>query len=74
MMPEVELLVKKAETLPPQFLAEALDFIDYLSLKAEKNAGNKGYIAKKLQEAELEASKSDAVWLDEEEFWDDALK
>jgi len=29
------------------------------------------YFAEKLAEAELEAAKPDALWLDEDEFWSD---
>ena len=38
--------------------------IDYLSQKAQS-----AYFAEKLAEAEHEAVKPNAVWLDENEFW-----
>ena len=45
---------------------EEADIIDYLSQKAHAM-----YVAEKLAEAEHEMAKPDAVWLTEEEFWDE---
>jgi len=63
-MPETELLIQKAETLPKALFDEAVHYIDYLSQKAQSS-----YFAEKLAEAEHEANKPNAVWLDESEFW-----
>jgi len=63
-MSETELLIRKTETLPPDLFKEAVNYIDYLSQKAQS-----AYFAEKLAEAEHEATKPDAVWLDENEFW-----
>jgi hypothetical protein len=63
-MPETELLIRKAETLPSALFEEAVHYIDYLSQKAQS-----AYFTEKLAEAEHEASKPNAVWLDENEFW-----
>jgi len=63
-MSETEVLIRKAETLPPELFKEAVDYIDYLSQKAQS-----AYFANKLAEAEHEAAKPNAVWLDENEFW-----
>ena len=64
-MPEIELLIRKAEALPAALFEEALHYIDYLSQKAQS-----AYFAEKLSEAEHEADKPNAKWLDENEFWD----
>jgi len=64
-MPKTELLIRKAESLPNELFQEAVHYIDYLSQKAQA-----AYFAEKLAEAEQEANKPDAVWLDEKEFWD----
>jgi len=66
-MPETELLIKKTETLPPALLEEAVHYIEYLSQKAQS-----AYFAEKLAEAEHEANKPNAVWLDENDFWNEA--
>ena len=63
-MPETELLIRKAESLPKELFEEAVHYIDYLSQKAQS-----AYFAEKLAEAEHEANKPNAVWLDENEFW-----
>ena len=63
-MPEAEILINKAKTLPPDLYKEAVNYIDYLSQKAQSE-----YFAEKLAEAEYEAAKPNAVWLDENEFW-----
>jgi hypothetical protein len=65
-MPEAELLIRKAETLPKALFEEAVHYIDYLSQKAHAS-----YINEKLAEAEREMAKSDAKWLTENEFWDE---
>ena len=65
-MPETELLIKKTETLPPALFQEAVHYIEYLSQKAQSS-----YFAEKLAEAEHEADKPNAVWLDENDFWND---
>ena len=65
-MPKVEQLVRKAETLPESLFQEAVHYIDYLSQKAQS-----AYFAEKLAEAEHEANKPNAVWLDENEFWNE---
>ena len=64
-MPETELLIKKAESLPAALYQEAVNYIDYLSQKAHA-----AYVAEKLAEAECEMAKPDAKWLTEDEFWD----
>ena len=64
-MSETELLIQKAKTLPPELYKEAVNYIDYLSQKAQS-----AYFAKKLAESEREAAKPNAIWLDENEFWD----
>ena len=46
-MPGAEILLRKAETLPPELFEEAVNYIDYLSQKAQ--AAN---FAEKLSEAE----------------------
>jgi hypothetical protein len=56
--------MKKTESLPPALFEEAVHYIDYLSQKAQS-----AYFAEKLAEAESEAAKPNAVWLDENEFW-----
>ena len=63
-MPEVELLIRKAEALPSALFEEAVHYIDYLSQKAQS-----AYFAEKLAEAEHEVDKANAVWLNEDEFW-----
>jgi hypothetical protein len=65
-MLESELLIRKAETLPHSLFEEAVHYIDYLSQKAQS-----AYFVEKLTEAEHEANKPNAVWLDENEFWDE---
>jgi len=65
-MSEAELLIRKAETLPSALFEEAVHYIDYLSQKAQSTC-----FAEKLALAEHEAAKSDAVWLDENEFWNE---
>ena len=65
-MPETELLIRKAESLPKALFDEAVHYIDYLSQKAQS-----AYFTEKLAEAEHEAGKPDAVWLDENEFWNE---
>ena len=60
-MPETELLIRKAETLPAALFEEAVHYIDYLSQKAHA-----AYVAEKLAEV-----KRDGKWLTEEEFWDE---
>ena len=66
-MSETELLIRKAETLPNALFEEAVHYIDYLSQKAQS-----AYFAEKLIEAESEAAKPNAVWLEENEFWNEA--
>ena len=63
-MVNTELLIRKAETLPNALYEEAVHYIDYLSQKAQTT-----YFAEKLAEAEREAEKPNAIWLDENEFW-----
>ncbi len=65
-MPETEILIKKTETLPPELFKEAVHYIEYLSQKAQT-----AYFAEKLAEAENEAAKPNAVWLNEDEFWNE---
>jgi len=65
-MSEAELLIRKAEALPNVLFEEAVHYIDYLSQKAQSV-----YFAEKLAEAEQEAGKPNAVWLDESEFWNE---
>ena len=65
-MPETELLIRKAETLPNALFEEAVHYIDYLSQKAQSV-----YFAEKLAEAEYEAARPNAIWLDENEFWNE---
>jgi hypothetical protein len=65
-MPDTGLLIRKAETLPDALFEEAVHYIDYLSQKAQT-----AYFAEKLAEAEKEAEKADAVWLDDSEFWNE---
>jgi len=65
-MLETEQLIRKAETLPKALFIEAVHYIDYLSQKAQS-----AYFAEKLAEAEHEASKPNAIWLDENEFWNE---
>jgi len=66
LMPETELLIRKAESLPKKLYQEAANYIDYLSQKAHA-----AYVAEKLEEVELDMAKPDAKWLTEEEFWDE---
>ena len=63
-MSKTEILLRKTESLPPALYEEALNYIDYLSQKAQRT-----YFTEKLAEAEYEATKPNAVWLDENEFW-----
>ena len=65
-MSETELLIRKTEALPPALFQEAVNYIDYLSQKAQA-----AHFAEKLAEAEQEAAKPNAVWLDETEFWNE---
>jgi len=65
-MLETELLIRKAETLPNSLFEEAVHYIDYLSQKAQS-----AYFTEKLIEAEREAAKPNALWLDENEFWNE---
>ena len=65
-MSEAEMLLRKTETLPPALFKEAVNYIDYLSQKAQA-----AYFAEKLAEAEYEAAKPNAKWLDESEFWNE---
>ena len=65
-MPQAEVLIRKAETLPDELFQEAAHYIDYLSQKAHAS-----YVAEKLEEAEREMAQPDAGWLTEEEFWDE---
>ena len=53
-MPETELLIIQTETVPSELFEEAVI---------------SAYFAEKLAEAELEANKPNAVWLDEFNFW-----
>jgi len=65
-MTDAELLIQKAETLPSGLFEEAVHYIDYLSQKAQA-----AYFAEKLALAEHEAARPNAVWLDENEFWNE---
>jgi len=65
-MPETELLIRKAESLPNDLFKEAVNYIDYLSQKAHVS-----YVAEKIAEAECEMAKPDAKWLTEDEFWEE---
>ena len=65
-MPQVEQMIRKAESLPAALFEEADHYIDYLSQKAHT-----AYVAEKLTEAEREMAKPDAKWLTEEEFWEE---
>ena len=65
-MQQTELLIRKAETLPNALFEEAVHYIDYLSQKAQS-----AYFNEKLAEAEHESGKPNAVWLDENEFWNE---
>ena len=65
-MPKAEQLIRKAETLLEALFQEAVHYIDFLSQKAQS-----AYFAEKLAEAEHEANKPNAVWLDENEFWNE---
>ena len=64
-MSKTEILIRKTESLPPALFEEALNYIDYLSQKAQC-----AYFTEKLAEAEYEAAKPNAEWLDVNEFWD----
>ena len=64
-MSRTELLMRKTETLPPALFEEVVHYVDYLSQKAQN-----AYFAEKVAEAKKEALKPNAVWLDENEFWD----
>jgi len=55
-MPETELLLIKTENLPSALLEETVQT---------------AYFAEKLAEAEHKANKPNAVWLDENEFWNE---
>ena len=65
-MLKTELLVRKAKSLPSALFEEAVHYIDYLSQKAQS-----AYFAEKLAEAEHEANKPNATWLDENDFWNE---
>jgi len=65
-MPEAEVLIRKAESLPNELFQEAAHYIDYLSQKAHVK-----YVAEKLEEVERDMAKPGAKWLTEEEFWDE---
>jgi hypothetical protein len=65
-MMETEQLIRKVETLPSALFEEAVHYIDYLSQKAQT-----AYFAEKLAEVEHEANKPNAVWLNENEFWNE---
>jgi len=65
-MPETELLIRKAESLPTALFEEAVHYIDYLSQKAHA-----AYVSEKLSEVECDMAKPGAKWLTEEEFWDE---
>jgi len=63
-MSNTELLIRKTKSLPPALFAELEHYVDYLSQRAQSI-----YFAEKLAEAEYEAAKPNAVWLNEDEFW-----
>ena len=65
-MSEAEILINKAKALPPVLFKEAVNYIDYLSQKAQSS-----YFSEKLLEAEQEASKPNSLWLEEKDFWDE---
>jgi hypothetical protein len=65
-MPETEILIRKAESLPNALFQEAVHYIDYLSQKAHA-----AYVAEKIAEVERDMAKPDTKWLTEEEFWDE---
>jgi len=65
-MSRTELLIKKTEALPSELFEEAINYIDYLSQKAQNK-----YFAEKVMEAKSAALKPNAVWLNENEFWDE---
>ena len=65
-MSKTEILIRKTESLPSDLFEEAVHYIDYLSQKAQS-----AYFTEKLAEAEQEAAKPNAVWLDENEFWNE---
>jgi len=65
-MPEIELLIRKAESLPNALFQEAVHYIDYLSQKAHGT-----YVAEKLEEVERDMARPGSKWLTEEEFWDE---
>ena len=65
-MSRTELLIRKTEALPSALFEEAVNYIDYLSQKAQNV-----YFAEKVSEAKQEALKPNAVWLDENEFWEE---
>ena len=65
-MSRTELLIKKTEALPSQLFEEAVNYIDYLSQKAQN-----AYFAEKVMEAKNAALKPNAIWLDENDFWDE---
>ena len=62
-MPQVEQMIRKAESLPAALFEEVDHYIDYLSQKAHA-----AYVAEKLAEAEREMAKPDAKWLTEIAF------
>jgi len=55
-MPETELLLIKTETLPPALFEKAVQ---------------SAYFAEKLAEAEHEANKPNALWLEKNDFWNE---
>ncbi|MCL2194216.1 MAG: hypothetical protein FWB78_12580 [Treponema sp.] len=65
-MLETEQLIRDAEALSEALFQEAVPYIDYLSPKAQP-----AYFAEKLAEAEHEANKPNAMWLDENDFWNE---
>ena len=65
-MSDAEILIQKTQSLPPALFKEAVNYIDYLSQKAQS-----AYFTEKLAEAEREMAKPNTVWLDENEFWNE---
>jgi len=64
-MSDTELLIKEVRNLPPDCLQEVFDFVRFLQQKYAHTQ----YVQKKLTEAEAQAAKPDAVWINEEDFW-----
>ena len=65
-MPQVEQMIRKADSLPAALFEKADHYIDYLSQKAYT-----AYVTEKLAETEREMAKPDIKWLEEEEFWEE---